>query len=553
MIVGLILVACSADSVSTLMATEPTVFVPTLTTLPTVTPEAEPAVVPLQNEGQIDPDFRIRIVTNSDWTVLSLVNGVSMDNATMLSSSVEADTANYEDGVVRLAQPISQAEAGVTVEAVADLFFREGSLSESLEFVIDRGHIGETTVEIFSFGCNEPTLVETFTWKDIQPYGENLQSFTLDADRITAPTQNEYTVIAQLNFWYYGPGEHGGFEGPSGQRLTPLTPLLGETYWASDPEVVYQQIEWASEYGVDAFSIEWTTPRGIGCCGSMENTLDDVFLRSRNIRKVRWVIFYDFVLRLDQTPGLKRHVGNLDFDEPAVFNTFVADMKHFAEKYFGNPQYLTIDGRPVIYIWATGAYSGNLEGAIRKAREEVANEGYDVFIVGDEVSADHFDAHHASLFDANTTFTFLIGGLDFSSWQDLGNAIPEVDQTFEAWRSKINDLQVFGREETVNFQPAWAPQYDDRYFIAGGDIYVPATSKEQVVAMAEVARKHAEPVGSQGQKLIWLNTWNNWAETTTIEPTADLGPKYPAGNYQFDMLEVVREVFGSDTFSCPTP
>lgn len=66
--------------------------------------------------------------------------------------------------------------------------------------------------------------------------------------------------------------------------------------------------------------------------------------------------------------------------------------------------------------------------------------------------------------------------------------------------------------------------------------------------MALVARRHAQPVGSSGQRLIWLNTWNNWAETTTVEPTAAQGPKYPAGNYQFDMLEVNRDVFGSETF-----
>ena len=43
------------------------------------------------------------------------------------------------------------------------------------------------------------------------------------------------------------------------------------------------------------------------------------------------------------------------------------------------------------------------------------------------------------------------------------------------------------------------------------------------------------------------------AETTTVEPAANLGPKYPAGNYQFDMLEVVREVFGSETFYTSPP
>jgi hypothetical protein len=83
---------------------------------------------------------------------------------------------------------------------------------------------------------------------------------------------------------------------------------------------------------------------------------------------------------------------------------------------------------------------------------------------------------------------------------------------------------------------------------------VPAQSKDQVIEMATVARKYAEPVGSSGMKLVWINTWNDWAETTTIEPTANLGSKYPAGNYQFDMLEVVREVFGNETYyTSPVP
>ena len=48
--------------------------------------------------------------------------------------------------------------------------------------------------------------------------------------------------------------------------------------------------------------------------------------------------------------------------------------------------------------------------------------------------------------------------------------------------------------------------------------------------------------------MIWENTWNDWAETTTVEPTVDQGPKYPAGNYGFDFLEVIRDVFGPEVF-----
>jgi glycoprotein endo-alpha-1,2-mannosidase len=308
------------------------------------------------------------------------------------------------------------------------------------------------------------------------------------------------------------------------------------------------------EYGVDAFSIEWTTPRGEGCCGSMEDTLDDVFLKSPNIHKVHWAIFYDFILRLNQTPELGNPPTN--FDLPEVYDTFVNDFVHFAEKYFSNPQYLSIDGRPVIYIWASNSFTGNFAGAMQEARERVAELGFDVFIVGDEVCYRCFRPDHAALFDGSSTFTFLIPGVDIRQLDDVGEAAETTDIAFAWWRDQLAGLQVTGREELVNFQPAWAPQYDER-LVEGREnnpIYVPANSIDQVIEMATVARRHAEPAGSQAMKLIWVNTWNCWAETTTIAPTADDGPKYPAGNYQFDFLEVIRDIFGAETYyTAPVP
>ena len=367
-----------------------------------------------------------------------------------------------------------------------------------------------------------------------------------------APEANPYVIVAQLNLWYFGPGCYGGFEtyDCSGQRIVSLTPALGENYVSADPAVVGQQIEWAAAYGVDAFSIEWTTPRGIS--GSMEENIDDAFLQAPNLFKIRWCIFYDFILRLLQTPGLNVDVSQgIDFNDPAVFNTFVSDFGHFASKYFGHPQYLNVGQRPVIYIWSTWNCKGNLADAVAAARAAAATLGFDVFIVGDEIRADQFDPGHAGLFDANTTFTFLIPGMAHS-WADVGEATPAIDSVFASWRENLQGLKVAGREDEVVFQPAWAPQYDDRLFQNlnnfGNPTYVPATSKAQVVSMAQMARSHAQPVGSKGEKLVWLNTFNNWAETTTVEPTADIGAKYPAGNYGFDMLEVVREVFGPETF-----
>ncbi len=196
-------------------------------------------------------------------------------------------------------------------------------------------------------------------------------------------------------------------------------------------------------------------------------------------------------------------------------------------------------------------FHGNYAGALQEARAKVQARGYDVFIVGDVLSAFPFNRALASQFDANTNFTFLIQNLRVGP--DMGATAPVIDTFFRSWRRDIQGLKVVGRTDNVILEPGWAPQFDNRLFDAANPIYVPALSKDQVTAMAQVARDNAEPVGTSNQKLIWINTWNNWPETTTIEPTADLGPKYPAGNYQFDMLDVVREVFGAATFEGGPP
>lgn len=490
---------------------------------------------------------RLKITTSSDWTTIRLAEG-TWHSLAVISASDQAEVGAVSREGIDLSQPVSQAESGEEVEVVVDVYFAELEAGGDLVLEIERGFSGSTRVVVTNLESESPSEIATLVWSGISSAGKNSQFYEISADPFLGSQPNEYIVIGQMNFWYFGPGPYGGFEDADGKRVTPLNPLLGD-YWSEDPAVVEQQIEWAVEYGVDAFSVEWDSPNEESLGYPMEKTMDEIFLVAPNIHKIRWLIFYDFNLRMfyfeDQGYDITQ---SPNFNQDIVRDTFVKDFTHFATKYFHHPQYLTIDGRPVVYIWATHCFRGDLAPAVREARQKVAELGYDVYIVGDEVCYGCFNPAKASLFDATTTFTFLIPGVDQPGLRDVGDAARTTDIAFSWWREKIANLNVVGREETVNFQPGWAPQYDERYYITDNPIYVPANSKQQVIQMAEVARDHAQPAGHEGLKLVWVNTWNNWGETTTVEPTINQGPKYPAGNYGFDMLEVIAEVFGRETF-----
>jgi hypothetical protein len=533
---------------------------------PTITPRSastdtpEPPPPELTPTATLNPDtpvYRVqfKVTTSSDWTHLALVSGASWYDLTITSRSGQIQDAIIEDNAIYLSQSLSNAEQKKEVEIVVDALLANLDLEEPIRFAIERGFIGATQVEILRFDDETISSVATVVWDGIKESDPNTEVYEISPQPFLGSNTNEYVTIAQLNFWFSGAGPYGGFENPDGSRATPFTPYYGDTYNVADPDWMYQQIEWAVEYGVDAFSIEWTTPAGAEeGGGTMEDIIDYVFLKSPNIHKVRWVIFYDFVLRIIQTKALA-DLGPgewRNFDNPRVYDTFVEDMVHFATKYFNNPQYLTIDGRPVIYVWAARAWYGNYAGAIAEAREKVAELGYDVFIVGDLICYPcDFNRALVSQFDASTVFVSLYRPPDEPGPVfDLGPTISFTDDGFTWWQRQIANLKVAGRNETAYFQPAWSPQLDDRFNKRVEDpmTYL-AASREQVQQMAEVGSKHAQPAGEEGLKLVWINTWNCWKEATTIEPTIiDDKPKYPGGNYGFDFLEIIRDVYGVETY-----
>lgn len=119
--------------------------------------------------------------------------------------------------------------------------------------------------------------------------------------------------------------------------ISPYTnfhPSFGQ-YDSSDPEVLAKQVELAASAGVQAFITSWWGPGH-----HTDAALHEIFATSvgagSTAPDLRWAIYYEKEGQSDPT------VADL-----------VADLEYLAAEFFDDAAYLRVDGRPVVFVWAT--------------------------------------------------------------------------------------------------------------------------------------------------------------------------------------------------------
>ena len=365
---------------------------------------------------------------------------------------------------------------------------------------------------------------------------------------------NANILIAQDNLWFTPLKPDTTAGGPAGAPPTSvITPAQG-FYDTNGRSRAEGAIEMASSHGIDALSEEWVAPAGEP--GSMEDALDGAVLNARDLCRTRWAIFYDLNLRLQWKYGIQ---APIDFGDPRVRGIFVSDFVHFADKYFGGRYYLKLDGRPMVEIWATWGFTGDVDGVGAEARAAVRAKGYDVYIVGDEQTAGAADPARIARWDAVTSFIpMLMPGTPYAGTDHgtarLADVAAWVDQKSTAWDAAVRGVTVKGGGAPVSIQPGFAPQYDDTRYRTesgiGGPTSLRAMSKDEILALARIAYAHAVPTGASSRRLVWIGTWNGYPEHTQIEPSVP-GSAYPLGNTGTDIVDALVSIFGASTFGYP--
>lgn len=302
-------------------------------------------------------------------------------------------------------------------------------------------------------------------------------------------------LVGAYYYPWYGPDRNHWQDGYAQH------PSLGE-YNSAEKDVINQHIDWASGHGIDFFAVSWW---GIG--SREDEVLKDRFLESPLLNDIQFVILYE-------SAGLLPFQNeSIDLDSPDTLQKLLKDFKYLQETYLNHPRYLKINGRPVVFIYLTRIFTGDVAGAIHALRSALLSRGSDVYLIGDEVYWGNWGslpAEHIQAFDAVTAY-------------NMHTSVPGIAENFDAkvmneytaWKARTDELGV-------SFIPNALPGFDDSLVRPQANHPPIPRSVSLFESQLDIALSLLNPT----LKMFMITSWNEWHEDTSIEPAQEYGFDY---------------------------
>ncbi|MDR2776202.1 MAG: glycoside hydrolase family 99-like domain-containing protein [Tannerella sp.] len=376
--------------------------------------------------------------------------------------------------------------------------------------------------------------------------------FTLICSGLNAQKKN-YDVAAFLYpayaaddprlrpFWPHGMGEwetvanmQDRYPGHYWNRK-PLWGYVNE----ADPVVMGMEIDAATKYGVNVFIFDWYWYDGRPF---METTLDNGFLKAGNVDKMRFYLMWanHEVVNVWDTrlAGINEHnviwTGQVDRQE------FEKICRRNIEKYFKHPQYYKIAGKPVFMIYDVPqliAGLGGLEQTI-DALEWFAGEtkragfpGLDLQLTMWSVNVNYSGVDGSKTQDPERDFVKRLGFTSATHYQfvhftNVNRDYPEIMEDVKKEWARID--ATFDLTYYPHISVGW-----DNSPRTGKSAVVKNNTPENFEKALRDAKEYAD-AHPQQVPLITINSWNEWTETSFLQPCTMFGYGY---------LEAVKKVF----------
>lgn len=310
-------------------------------------------------------------------------------------------------------------------------------------------------------------------------------------------TGRDYQVGVHYYPWYYN-----DFHGRQYLRehLVPKQlPELGE-YNDRHEAVINQHLKWSRDAGINFWSASWWGP------GSREDvTLLNHIFPNPNLGSLKIAIHYETVGRTD------------DFQD---YSRLGPDITYLANNYFGHPNYLKIDGKPVVIVYLTRvlSYRGTLQSSLLVKRQAATAAGYELYIMGDQV----FGSPPGSAGD----IALLDGIINYDVYGSMGATGYAGQAKVDAYYAAQAGWKALADSVGTDYAPAVSPGFNDRGVRSG---HAPLSRKltqndafgSLFRAMLQRAKTLTDPdIGH----MILVTSWNEWHEDTQIEPVKEASP-----------------------------
>jgi len=308
----------------------------------------------------------------------------------------------------------------------------------------------------------------------------------------------------------------------------------------ADPAVMEMEIDQATGHGINVFIFDWYWFDGRPF---METTLTNGFLKARNRDKMQFYLMWanhDVVNTWDTRISRLREknviwTGKIDREE------FEKICRRNIELFFKQPNYYKIDGKPVFMIYDVKNFIEGLGGveqaadAVKWFRKEVKKAGFPGLDLQFTMWAPNLNYSGFDAGKAEKPEEALIRKVGFTSsshyqfvhFLNVNDTYPAIVERAVAEWDKID------KAFSVPYYPHVSIGWDNSPRVRESAVVrdnTPDNFEKALRAAKDYLDRHPDR-----HPLITVNSWNEWTETSYLQPD-DL--------YGYGYLEAVSRVFG---------
>ena len=323
------------------------------------------------------------------------------------------------------------------------------------------------------------------------------------------PAKSDYQVGA-----YYFPGWHTAARWAPIKSYPERQPLLG-WYREGDPEVADWQIKWAVEHGINFFLYDWYWDRG---GRHLEHGIFDGLFHARYQNLIKFCLLY----ANHNPPG--SHSAE-DFEQIA---------NYWIENYFRRPNYLRIEGKPVVVMFApmNPARDMGVE-AVRRSFGQMrdlcraAGLGGIYFVACMPPNTGLLPQLKAMGYDAVSGYNW--PSVNMTGAERLANRAPYAS-CIEGYATAWHDIAAAGILKLI---PPVCGGWDARPWHGEGTLVRTGRTPELFKRHLMDCKQFLDTQEPKS-KTLFVEAWNEWGEGSYIEPHREFG---------FGYLEAIRQVF----------